>query len=133
MWIFLSYMNLYPKNAWKFYQQFTKTKLNFRRKWASSGFNYQKRLVLLTVHKLFEHYFLKNWLKFYKKVDLSTRMRVIYNIKHRYAIRFEFGDKSLSSLTKLVLEAKATNCSTIKENLFLHCRKFLAFVAVVII
>ena len=45
-------------------------------------------------------------------------MRSIYNIKHRYAIRIKFGDKFLSSLTKLVLEAKASNCSTIKENLF---------------
>ena len=65
-------------------------------------------------------------------MDLSTRMRVIYNVKHHYAIRLKFGDKLLTSLTKLVLQAKARICSTIKENLFLYCRKFSAFVVVVI-
>ena len=35
-------------------------------------------------------------------------MRVLCNVKHHYAIRLKFGDKFLTSLTKLVLEAKAT-------------------------
>ena len=43
-------------------------------------------------------------------------MRVKYNVKLYYEIRLKFGDKFLTSLTKLVLEAKA---STIKENLLL--------------
>ena len=43
--------------------------------------------VLLTVHKLFEHYSWQNWLKFYDKMNLSIGMRVIYDVKHRYAIR----------------------------------------------
>ena len=60
-------------------------------------------------------------------------MRVIYNAKHCSAVRLKFGDKFLTSLTKLVLEAKASICSTIKENLLLYCRKFSAFVVVVII
>ena len=60
-------------------------------------------------------------------------MRVMYNVKHRYAIRLKFGDKFLTSLTSLVLEAKASICSTIKENLLLYWRKFSAFVVVVII
>ena len=46
-------------------------------------------------------------------------MRVIYNVKHRYAIRLKFGNKSLTSLTKLELKAIASICSTIKENLLL--------------
>ena len=66
-------------------------------------------------------------------MDLSIRMRVTYNVKHRYAIHLKFGGKFWTSLTKLVLEAKASICSTIKENLLLYCRRFSAFVVVVII
>ena len=60
-------------------------------------------------------------------------MRVMYNVKDCYAICLKFGDKLLTSLIKLLLEAKVTICSTIKENLLLYCRKFSAFVVVVII
>ena len=60
-------------------------------------------------------------------------MRAMYFIKHRYAIRLKFEDKFLTSLTKLVLEVKASICSTIKENLLLYCPKFSAFVVIVII
>ena len=59
-------------------------------------------------------------------------MRVIYDVKHRYAILLKFGDKFLTSLTKLVPEAKPSICSTIKENLLLYCT-FSAFVVVIII
>ena len=55
-------------------------------------------------------------------MDLSIRMRAIYNVQHCHAIRLKFGDKFLTSLTKLVLEPKASICSTIKENLLLYCR-----------
>ena len=58
-------------------------------------------------------------------------MRIIYNVKHRYAIRLKFGGNFLTSPTKLELEAKAS--IAIEENLLLYCRKFLAFVVVVII
>ena len=57
-------------------------------------------------------------------------MRVFYNVKHCYAIRLKFGDKFLTFLTKLVLEATASICTTINENLLLYCRKFSAFPAV---
>ena len=60
-------------------------------------------------------------------------MRVMYHVKHRYAICFKLGDKFLTFLTYLVLEAKASICSTIKECLLLYCRKFSAFSAIVII
>ena len=53
-------------------------------------------------------------------------MRIIYNVKHRYAIRLKFEEKFLSSLTRLVLELKGSIYSTIKENLLLYC-KFSAF------
>ena len=66
-------------------------------------------------------------------MDLSIRMRDFYNVKYRDAIRLKFGHEFLTSLTKLVLEAKASICSTVKENLLLYCHTFLAFVVAVII
>ena len=60
-------------------------------------------------------------------------MKIIYNVRHRYAIRLKFGDKFLTFLTKLVLEGKTSISSTIKENLLLYCRKFSEFLVVVII
>ena len=64
---------------------------------------------------------------------LSVRMRVMCHVKNRYAIRLKLGDKFLTFLTYLVLEAKASICSAIKERLLLYCRKFSAFSAIVII
>ena len=60
-------------------------------------------------------------------------MKIIYNVRHRYAIRLKFGDKFVTFLTKLVLEGKTSISSTIKENLLLYCRKFSEFLVVVII
>ena len=69
---------------------------------------------------------------FYDKIDFPIRTRVIYNLKHRYAIRSKFGNKFLTSLFKLVLEVKGSMYSTIQENLLLYCRKFSPFVVVLI-
>ena len=66
-------------------------------------------------------------------MDLSIRMSTVYIVKYRYTIRLKFRDKFLTSLIKLVLQAKASICSTIKKNLLLYCRKFSAFVVDVII
>ena len=85
------------------------------------------------MHKLFEHCFWQNLLTFYDKMDLSIQIGIIYNVRHHYAIRLKFGDEFLTFLTKLLLEGKASICSTIKENLLLYCRKFSAFAVVVII
>ena len=52
-------------------------------------------------------------------------MGMIYDVKHRYAIRLKFGNKISTSLTKSVLQAKVIIFSTIKENVLLFSRKFL--------
>ena len=55
-------------------------------------------------------------------MDLSIQMRIIYYVKHYYAICMKYGDKFLTFLTKPVLEVKVSACSTIKGNLLLYCR-----------
>ena len=65
-------------------------------------------------------------------MDLHIRMRIIYSVKHRLSVRLKFGETFLTSLTKLVLEAKASIRSTIKEIILLYFRKFSVFVIVVI-
>ena len=57
-------------------------------------------------------------------------MRIIYNVNFCYAILLKSGDNFLASLTKYVLEAKASICSIIKENVLLYCVKFSAIVVV---
>ena len=54
-------------------------------------------------------------------MNLSTHMKIIYDIKHRYIIRLKIGNKFLTFpiLTKLVLQVKTSICSTNKENLHL--------------
>ena len=65
-------------------------------------------------------------------MDLITQLRIVYNVKHRHAICLKFADKCFTYLTMLWLQAKASICSAIKENLILFCRKFSAFVVAVV-
>ena len=60
-------------------------------------------------------------------------MRIISNVKYRHTIRLKFGEKFLTSLTKLILQVKASICSTIKENVLLYYRKFSGFNVVVVV
>ena len=52
------------------------SKTNVPGKMSKFGFNYNRRQVLLAVHKLYEHYFRQNFLKFYDKTDMYVRIRV---------------------------------------------------------
>ena len=65
-------------------------------------------------------------------MDQHVGIRIICHIQYCYVIRLKFGDKALTSLTKLVVEVKVSVCSKIKENLALYCRKFSAFVVALI-
>ena len=58
-------------------------------------------------------------IKVHDDMNLPIQMRIIYNVKHRCAICLKLGDKSSTALTKLLLKAKATFCSTINEALLL--------------
>ena len=48
-------------------------------------------------------------------MELPVGMRIIYDVKHCHATRLKFGDTSLTSLTKLVIEAKANICTIISD------------------
>ena len=96
--IFLPDMHLSSKMSWKCYRQFSITKVKLQGKCANSRFNHKERQVLLTVQKLFGHYFLAKLIKVLQKTE-SVWTRFIYNVKDRYAIRLKFGDKFLWILT----------------------------------
>ena len=58
-------------------------------------------------------------------------MRIVFNVKHRYTNRLQVRDKLPASLTKLVLQAKASISSTIKEHLHLVKISILAVVVII--
>ena len=73
----------------------------------------------------------KLWLlNFNIKTDLPIKMRICNNLKQCHVIHLKFGVTFFTLFNKLVLDANSGFCSTIKENLLLHFRKFLVFVIV---
>ena len=54
-----------------------------------------------------------------------------FNVTHRHAILLKSGDAFLTSVAKLVLEAKASNSSSINKKLY--CFQFWVIVIVVIV
>ena len=85
------------------------------------------------MYKLFEHKNGSITIKFYNKMGLSFRVRIIYNVKHCYTIRLKFGDRFLTSFINLATKVKVSIYSTIKENLLLYFPKLLAFIFAVTI
>ena len=108
-------------------------KLEWLEQVINAWFIYKKKQVIWTTYNLFEYHFCWNCLEFNNKIDLTTRMRIFNNVKHCHEICLTFGDRIFTSLTMLRLEAEASICSTVKENLLLYCSKFLVFVITVII
>ena len=55
---------------------------------------------------------------FYNKMDLSVRMRIVYNVKHRYAIRLKFGEGFLTFLTKMCSKGKPVSALNERKSTF---------------
>ena len=60
-------------------------------------------------------------------MDPPIRVRILYNRKHRHAIRLIFGNLFFTSLNKFLLEAKASTCSIMKSQYLLYNERKLFF------
>ena len=65
-------------------------------------------------------------------MDLTIQLSILNDVKHRHTIYLKYRDRFFTFLTMLGLEAKASICSTVTENVILKCRKFSAYVVAVI-
>ena len=65
-------------------------------------------------------------------MDLTIRMTIFNKTKHCQAVCLKFGDRFIPFLNMLGVQAKASICTTTKENLPLYCRKLSAFAIAVL-
>ena len=121
------------KNVIKVLPTICQNKFKIPEKIENAWFIYKKQPVVSTIYKLFQYNFWQNYLKFSDKMDLAFRVTKLNNVKLRYRISLKFGKIFFTSLTTLGLQGKASIYSTVKENLFLYCCKFSAFVTTIII
>ena len=87
MLIFLINMKR-SKTLQQFYQKLTKIKLQCLEKIASTRFIYKWQIISV-IYQLFQHYFCWNCLEFIDRMDFTTQMRILNNIKHQQANLFE--------------------------------------------
>ena len=76
------------KTLQQFYQKLTKIKLQCLEKIASTRFIYKWQIISV-IYQLFQHYFCWNCLEFIDRMDFTTQMRILNNIKHQQANLFE--------------------------------------------
>ena len=57
-------------------------------------------------------------------MDVPIRYELSETLNNVMQFCLEFGDKSLNSVTNLVLKAKAIIFSSVNENLLLYCQSF---------
>ena len=57
-------------------------------------------------------------------MDLNIQVKIFNYVKYRHKMCLKFADRFFTSLTMLGLQAKASVCSRIKENLLLYCHTF---------
>ena len=57
-------------------------------------------------------------------MDVPIRCELSDTLNNVMQFCLEFGDKSLNSVTNLVLKAKAIILSSVNENLLLYCQSF---------
>ena len=110
-------------NDWPLHQSlfwplrpFTKIKVKCLEKLGSAWCIYKKRK-LSSTYELFEYNFMQNRLESSNKIDLTIQM--IFNHEKHHTICLKFGDRLITSLTMLALQAKTIICFINKEKLLL--------------